>query len=62
MPERSLLPLPEQYTFQICQKHFRVDNSLMVIPGIIEHSAPPHASLHIPRSLYPVEYSCGYSN
>ena len=37
MPERSLLPLPEQYTFQICQKHFRVDNtvyihSLMVIP------------------------------
>ena len=25
MPERSLLPLPEQYTFQICQKHFRVE-------------------------------------
>ena len=31
--------------------------------GIIEHSAAPRALLatrHIPRSLYPVEYSDGY--
>ena len=40
MPERSLLPLPEQYTFQ---KHFRVDNTVYIAIndlGIFTNSLP----------------------